>query len=125
MRIAVLSPVLSIGAAPLPLPTRLSRGTIGDFSFWQNRRSYGRHALVSQGEFSDVRLVMVGEYEREVFHSYFGTIKKQLELALTRVLRSKSLRQRMCTAGLAAARQLTWDAAARQMISLMQKVVAQ
>ena len=68
---------------------------------------------------------MVGKYEREVFHSYFGTIKKHLELALTRVLRSKSLRQRMRTAGLAAACQLTWDAAARQMISLMQKVVAQ
>jgi len=161
--------------------------------------------LASQRAFSDVRLVMVGEYEKEVFHSYFRTIKKQvqglgiadrviftgylpdaelvvllnlstllvlpslmegfglpaieaaacgcpviataesplptllgngglyvdptkredLELALTRVLESDSLRQRMRTAGLAAARRLTWEAAARQMADLMQKVVAQ
>jgi glycosyltransferase involved in cell wall biosynthesis len=35
--------------------------------------------LVTQREFSDVRLVMVGEYEKEVFHSYFGTINRQVE----------------------------------------------
>jgi glycosyltransferase involved in cell wall biosynthesis len=161
--------------------------------------------LASQRAFSDVRLVMVGEYEKEVFHSYFGTIKKQvqglriadrviftgylpdaelvvllnlstllvlpslmegfglpaieaaacgcpviataesplptllgngglyvdptkredLELALTRVLESDSLRQRMRTAGIAAARGLTWEAAVRQMTGLIQKVVAQ
>jgi glycosyltransferase involved in cell wall biosynthesis len=154
-------------------------------------------------EFLDVRLVMVGEYKNEVFHSYFGTIKKQvetaglrdrviftgylpddelvillnlstvlvlpsllegfglpaieaaacgcpviatrespvptllgaggiyidptkpddLELALTRVLESAILRQQMRTAGLAAAGRLTWDAAAQQMIKVMQKVV--
>jgi len=28
-----------------------------------------------------VQLVMVGEYEKEVFHSYFGTIKRQVENA--------------------------------------------
>jgi glycosyltransferase involved in cell wall biosynthesis len=161
--------------------------------------------LATRSAFSDVQLVMVGEYEREVFHSYFGTIKKQvadlgmadrvlftgylpdeelvvllnlstvlvlpslmegfglpaieaaacgcpviatsasplptllgdgglyvdpvksedLELALTRVLVSEALRQRMREAGLAAARQLTWDAAARQMISLIKRVVRQ
>jgi glycosyltransferase involved in cell wall biosynthesis len=161
--------------------------------------------LVSQAAFSDVRLVMVGEYKEEVFHSYFETIKKQVEglgiadrviftgylqdeelvillnlstllvlpslmegfglpaieaaacgcpviattvsplptllgnggiyvnpsnpealgEALARVLDSESLRREMRQAGLAAARRLTWDAAARQMISLMQKMVVQ
>ncbi len=161
--------------------------------------------LASQGAFSDARLVMVGEYEKEVFHSYFGTIKKQvdelgisdrviftgylpdeelvvllnlstvlvlpslmegfglpaveaaacgcpvvattasplpkllgegglyvnpaepkeLEVALTRVLESESLRRQMREAGLAAASQLTWDAAAQQMMSLIQKVMVQ
>lgn len=154
-------------------------------------------------QFLDVRLVMVGEYKNEVFHSYFGTIKEQvetaglaerviftgylpdedlvvllnlstvlvlpsllegfglpaieaaacgcpvvatkespiptllgnggiyidpgklddLELALTRVLESSVLRQEMRAAGLAAAGRLTWDAAAEQMIKVMQKVV--
>jgi glycosyltransferase involved in cell wall biosynthesis len=36
-------------------------------------------ALASQPAFADIRLVMVGEYEREVFHSYFGTVKKHAE----------------------------------------------
>lgn len=161
--------------------------------------------LVDQKEFSDVRLLMIGDYRNEVFHSYFGTIRglveklgmadrvtftgylndeelvallnlstvlvlpsliegfglpaieaaacgcpviattasplpsllgdgglfidptkrEDLQLALARVLASKSLRQHMRVAGVAAARQLTWDRAARQMISVMQKVVAQ
>jgi len=161
--------------------------------------------VAAQREFSDVRLVMVGEYERDVFHSDFESIKRQveelgitdrviftgylpeeelvvllnlstvlvlpswmegfglpaieaaacgcpviatiasplptllgdgglyvdpakpedLERALARVLGSDSLRRRMRQAGLAAARRLTWDAAARQMISLMHKMVAQ
>ena len=160
--------------------------------------------LASQRAFSDVRLIMVGEYEKEVFHSYFGTIKKQvdelrisdrviftgylqdeelvvllnlstvlvlpslmegfglpaveaaacgcpviattasplpkllgegglyvnpaepqeLEVALIRVLESESLRRHMREAGLAASRQLTWDAAAQQMMGLIQKVIA-
>ena len=164
-----------------------------------------RETVQPASEFADVRLVMVGEYENEVFHSYFGTIKKQvetagltdrviftgylpdddlvillnlstvlvlpsllegfglpaieaaacgcpviatkesplptllgngglyidpgkpddLELALTRVLESAILRQQMRAAGLAAAGRLTWDAAARQMIEVMQKVVTQ
>jgi glycosyltransferase involved in cell wall biosynthesis len=162
-------------------------------------------SLASTPAFSDLRLVMVGEYEKEVFHSYFGTIQAQarrlgmtdrviftgylpdkelvtllnlstvlvlpslmegfglpaieaascgcpviatrdsplptllkdgglyidpgnptdLELALIRVLESKSLRQRMRAAGLAAARQLTWDVAARQLIAVMREVVKQ
>lgn len=161
--------------------------------------------LIAQREFSDIRLIMVGEYEKEVFHSYFGVIKKQVEesgitdrviftgylsdeelvvllnfstvlvlpsliegfglpaieaaacgcpviattasplptllgdgglyidptkqddlqLALARVLASEGLRRRMREAGLAASRRLTWDGAARQMIGLMRKVVAQ
>jgi glycosyltransferase involved in cell wall biosynthesis len=161
--------------------------------------------LSLQKEFADVRLVMVGEYEKEVFHSHFGTIKKQvqelglrdrvvftgylsdkelvvllnlstvlvlpslmegfglpaveaaacgcpaiatdesplpallgdgalyvdpkkpeqLHLAVTRVLTSESLRQRMRADGLKAASRLTWDAAAGQMITVMQKVLAQ
>jgi glycosyltransferase involved in cell wall biosynthesis len=160
--------------------------------------------LAAQKAFSDVRLVMVGEYDREVFHSYFATIRDlverlgiaerviftgylpdeelvvllnlatvlvlpslmegfglpaveaaacgcpviatiasplpmllgdgglyidpaqpaELEAALTRVLESESLRQRMRGAGLVAARQLTWDAAAHRMINLIQQVGA-
>jgi len=162
-------------------------------------------SLATKAAFSDLHLVMVGEYEKEVFHTYFGTIQEQvrrlgmtdrviftgylpdeelvtllnlstvlvlpslmegfglpaveaaacgcpviatsasplptlladgglyidpinptdLEIALIRVLESKSLRQRMRTAGLAAACQLTWDMAARQLIAVMQKIVEQ
>lgn len=161
--------------------------------------------LSSRPDFADVRLVMVGEYEKEVFYSYFGTIKKQVETAglkdrviftgylpddelvillnlatvlvlpsllegfglpaieaaacgcpvvatkasplpsllgdgalyidptdqrelefvLERVLTSAELRQQIRAAGLAAAGRLTWDAAARQMINVMQKVMTQ
>jgi glycosyltransferase involved in cell wall biosynthesis len=35
--------------------------------------------LAAQPAFEDVRLVMVGEYKKEVFHSYFGTIRRQVE----------------------------------------------
>jgi glycosyltransferase involved in cell wall biosynthesis len=48
---------------------------------------------------------------------------EELEVALTQVLESESLRSQMRDAGLAAARQLTWESAAQQMIVLMQKVV--
>lgn len=161
--------------------------------------------LAGQKEFADVRLMMVGKYEREAFHSYFGTIRDQvaslgmasrviftgylpdeelvlllnlstvlvlpslmegfglpameaaacgcpviattssplptllgggglyidpnkpeeLEGALNRLLKSESLRQQMREAGLAAARKLTWDAAAQQMINLIQRVAEQ
>ena len=49
---------------------------------------------------------------------------EELEAALTGVLRSESLRLRMREAGIAAARQFTWDAAAQQMMSLIPKVVS-
>lgn len=161
--------------------------------------------LTAQPASSDIRLVMVGEYEKEVFHSYFSVIKQQverqgiadrviftgylpdeelvvllnratalalpsliegfglpaveaaacgcpviattasplpellgdggifidprnpdeLEGALARVLESESLRRKMREAGLAAAGRLTWDAAARQMMTLIRHVAAQ
>lgn len=161
--------------------------------------------LARQPALSDIRLVMVGEYEKEVFHSYFSVIKQQaeeqsiasrviftgylpdeelvvllncatalalpsliegfglpaveaaacgcpviataasplpellgeggifidphnpveLEEALARVLELESLRRRMSEAGMAAAGCLTWDAAARQMMTLIQHVAAQ
>jgi glycosyltransferase involved in cell wall biosynthesis len=158
--------------------------------------------LASRPELSDVRLVMVGEYKKEVFHSYFNTIKQQvdtlgiadkvvftgympddelvillnlatvsvlpslmegfglpaveaaacgcpiiattasplpallgegglyinpsrpeeLEAALALVLESDSLRQRMRESGIEAASKLTWEAAARQMMNLMNRL---
>jgi glycosyltransferase involved in cell wall biosynthesis len=160
--------------------------------------------LASEEMYSDARLVMVGEYRKEVFHSYFGTIKRmveelgiadrviftgylpdeeltvllnlstllalpsliegfglpaieaaacgcpviattasplpdllagagiyidpakpeELEAALAGVLRSERLRLRMREAGIAAARQFTWEAAAQQMINLIPKVMS-
>jgi len=159
--------------------------------------------LTAFAEFDDVRLVLVGEYEREVFYSQAGALRdqvqaldlagrvvftgflpddelvvllnratalvlpslmegfglpaieaaacgcpvvatnasplpevlgegglyadprspEQLERALREVLGSEQLRARMSAAGLEAARRLTWDAAARQLQSVIQKVV--
>jgi glycosyltransferase involved in cell wall biosynthesis len=156
-------------------------------------------------EYNDIRLVMVGEFAREVFHSHFGAIRdlvdelgiadrviftgyladedlvvllnrstvlalpslmegfglpaveaaacgcpviattasplpallgegglyadpdstEQLEHALARVLSSEELRSKMSTAGLEAASRLTWDSAARQLHTLIRKVVPQ
>jgi glycosyltransferase involved in cell wall biosynthesis len=161
--------------------------------------------LAARSEFSDVRMVMVGEYEKEVFHSYFGTIKEQVErlglteqviftgylpdeelvvllnlstvlvlpslmegfglpaieaaacgcpviatnvsplptilgdgelyidptqpdelqFSLARVLASESLRRQMREAGLAAASRFTCDAAAQQMIRVINRVAMQ
>jgi glycosyltransferase involved in cell wall biosynthesis len=53
------------------------------------------------------------------------TDQLDLEHALNAVLTSFDLREQMRRAGLAAARQLTWDDAARQMINVMQRVVMQ
>jgi glycosyltransferase involved in cell wall biosynthesis len=50
---------------------------------------------------------------------------EQLEQALRHVLSSEELRIRMSAAGLEAASRLTWDAAARQLQSVIRKVVAQ
>jgi glycosyltransferase involved in cell wall biosynthesis len=47
-----------------------------------------------------------------------------LEAALTSVLESEEQRRRMRETGLSAARRLTWDAAARELMSLIQKVGA-
>lgn len=160
--------------------------------------------IAAKDDLSDVRLVMVGEHDRETFHSYFGTIRQQvaelglgnrviftgylpddelrvllnqgtvlvlpslmegfglpaveaaacgcpviattasplpellgeggiyfeptklgdLEGALTRVLASSALREQMRHAGLAAAQKLTWDAAARQLMDLIEQVGA-
>jgi glycosyltransferase involved in cell wall biosynthesis len=158
--------------------------------------------LAARPAFSDIRLALVGEYEKEVFYSYFSVIKRQveesgianrviftgylsdeelvillnratalalpsliegfglpaveaaacgcpviattasplpellgeggifidphkpaeLEEALARVLESEDLRRKMREAGLAAAERLTWDAAARQMMALIQRM---
>ncbi len=48
-------------------------------------------ALAARDEFKDLRLVMVGEYRKEVFHSYAGTIRKQVERL--------GLRDRVCFTG--------------------------
>jgi glycosyltransferase involved in cell wall biosynthesis len=161
--------------------------------------------LSKQPDFTDARLVMVGEYEKEVFHSYFTTIKRlvetarlkdrviftgylpddelavllnlstvlvlpslmegfglpaieaaacgcpviatresplpallgesalymnpncpeELHTALKSVLGSESLQKKMRVAGCEAAARFTWEAAAQQMISLINKVVTQ
>ena len=155
--------------------------------------------IAAQDDLADVRLVLVGEYEKEVFHSYHGTIRRQVEhlglrprvvftgflpdeelvallnratalalpsllegfglpaveaaacgcpvvattasplpellrdgglfvdpldrpgweRALLDVLRSEELRQRLRQEGLAAAQRLTWDAAARQLLAVL------
>lgn len=160
--------------------------------------------IAVQPGYSDVTLVMVGEYKKEVFHSAFINIKQQIEelgiagrviftgylsdedlvvllnhstalvlpsliegfglpaveaaacgcpviattasplpallgdgglfidpnsceemeTALARVLSSPELRRRMREAGLEAAGRLTWDAAARQMMDVIQKVMS-
>lgn len=159
-------------------------------------------SLAHRPEFADVNLVMVGEYEKEVFHSQFQVLKQRVgELgldrrviftgylsdqdlvillnlatvlalpslmegyglpaveaaacgcpviattasplpgllgegalyidpndvqdlagALERVLASPDLRQRMRKAGVAAASRLTWEAAAQQMIAVLNQV---
>jgi glycosyltransferase involved in cell wall biosynthesis len=54
---------------------------VGGFSPHKNLEGLVRAfaELASQKEFSDVRLVMVGEYRNEVFNSYFETIKSEIE----------------------------------------------
>lgn len=179
---------------------------VGGFSPHKNLESLvtAFAKVVEHPSFSDATLVMVGEYEKEVFHSCYAGIKHQtselgiasrviftgylpdeelvallnfacvlvlpsliegfglpaieaaacgcpviattasplpgllgeggifinpanqeeLDVALTRVLESESLRQQMRTAGLTAAADLTWEAAARQMIGLIRQVIA-
>jgi glycosyltransferase involved in cell wall biosynthesis len=177
---------------------------VGGFGPHKNLEKLIAAFAALQSEFADVNLIMVGEYEREVFHSSFQQLKsivqelglanrviftghladddlvtllnlatvlvlpslmegfglpaieaaacgcpviatkasplpsllgdgalyvdpldhKELETALNRVLSSGELRGRLRELGLAAARQLTWEAAARQMINVIQRVVA-
>jgi glycosyltransferase involved in cell wall biosynthesis len=158
--------------------------------------------LAGRPQSADLRLVLVGEYEKEVFHSTYHTLEKrarelgvagqviftgyladedlvgllnlatvlvlpsliegfglpaveaaacgcpviatsasplpgllgaaalyidpanreELQSALGRVLESQDLRRQMRGAGLAAARQLTWEAAARQMLGVFEQV---
>jgi glycosyltransferase involved in cell wall biosynthesis len=162
-------------------------------------------ALTARSAFADVNLVMVGEYEKEVFHSSFKDLRSRiqelgladhviftgylpdeelaillnlatvlvlpslmegfglpaieaaacgcpviatkasplpsllgegalyinptdtqdLEFSLRRVLSSEVLRRRMRAAGLAAAGRFSWDAAARQMIDVINKLTLQ
>jgi glycosyltransferase involved in cell wall biosynthesis len=165
----------------------------------------GVSQLIAQEAFADLRLVLVGECDKEIFHSDFGSIKTQVErlgladrviftgylpddelvvllnlstvlvlpslmegfglpaveaaacgcpviattasplptllgegglyidptkqeelgAALARVLTSEPLRQQMRQAGIDAARRLTWDAAARQLMQLLHTLVGQ
>jgi glycosyltransferase involved in cell wall biosynthesis len=48
---------------------------------------------------------------------------QELESALSRIFTSEDLRKQMRREGLAAARKLTWEAAARQMVSVFDRVV--
>ena len=209
-------PIFRVLEQPRPTPRLASLGITGSGRTLVYVGGFNPHkkleALVaafsriaSQSEFLDTRLVMVGEYRKEVFHSYFGAIKKQVEelrladrviftgflpdeelvvllnlstvlvlpslmegfglpaieaaacgcpviattasplptilgdgglyidparpdelaSALGRVLTSGSLRQQMRESGLLAAGRLTWDAAARQMATLIRTVAAQ
>jgi glycosyltransferase involved in cell wall biosynthesis len=161
-------------------------------------------AVVKQCDLADVKLVMVGEYRNEVFHSYYDIIRRQVdslglsprvvftgylsdeelvvllnratalalpsllegfglpaveaaacgcpvvattasplpellagggvfvdpldhkgwENAILRVLRSEEVRKRLGEKGLAAAGRLTWDGAAKQLLAVIDKVVA-
>ncbi|MEK7833651.1 MAG: glycosyltransferase family 1 protein [Acidobacteriota bacterium] len=208
-------PVFRVLPAPRPTTRLLDLGIngtgrtvvyVGGFSPHKNLESLvaAFAKVVEHPSFSDAKLVMVGEYEKEVFHSCYAGIKRQtaelgiasrvvftgylpdeelvallnfasvlalpsliegfglpaieaaacgcpviattasplpgllgeggifinpasqeeLDAALTRVLESENLRQQMRTAGLAAAAELTWEAAARQMIGLIRQVTA-
>jgi glycosyltransferase involved in cell wall biosynthesis len=200
-------------ADPQPTPRLASLGMaaggrsviyVGGFSPHKNLEALVRAfaGLAKQRAFADVTLFLVGEHKKEVFHSYYEVIRKEveqlgiadrviftgylpdadlvallnlatvlvlpsliegfglpaieaaacgcpvvatkasplpavlggggiyvdpakeeeLETAMAQVLESQSLRQQMREAGLAAASRLTWDAAAQQLLALMQKV---
>jgi glycosyltransferase involved in cell wall biosynthesis len=187
-------------------PVRRSLVYVGGFSPHKNLEPLvaAFAKLAARPAFSDLRLIMVGEYEKEVFHSYFGVIKQQvadlgiadrviftgylpdeelvvllntatalalpsliegfglpaveaaacgcpviattasplpellgeggvyvdprkpeeLGSAIARVLESEDLRLRMRENGLAAAAKLTWEAAARQLLDLINQLPA-
>lgn len=56
---------------------------------------------------------------------YIDPIGNELEAAVTRVLSNDDLRAHMGRCGLEAARRLTWEAAARQMMAVIRQVAAQ
>lgn len=83
-------PIFRVIDDPGPTPRLVSLGIsangrsvvyVGGFSPHKNLEALLRvfSKLVAQREFSDARLIMVGEYEKEVFHSYFGIIKRLVE----------------------------------------------
>jgi glycosyltransferase involved in cell wall biosynthesis len=55
---------------------------VGGFSPHKNLEALVRAfaSLAARPEFHDLRLVMVGEHKREVFHSYFSQIKSAVDL---------------------------------------------
>lgn len=205
-------PVFRKLADPLPGPGLLRSGVdashrtiayLGGFSPHKNLEALVRafERLAARSEFSDLRLVMVGDTSGDAFHTYFGTIaaqvaqlgleervaftgylsdedvvvllnlaavlvlpslmegfglpaveaaacgcpviatdesplasllgggaisirpsEQEIEQALEKVLSSEELRRQMGQSGLAAARALTWDNAARQMMEVIQQV---
>lgn len=209
-------PIFKVLENPVPTPCLESLGITAAGRYVVYVGGFGQHKnlemlvavfakLAAQPDFSDVRLVMVGETKKEVFHSYFETIRQQvaalglanrviftgylpddelvvllnlatvltlpslmegfglpaveavacgcpviattasplpallgeaglyidphkaedLELALARVLGLEELQQHMRCAGVAVTRNLTWEAAARQLIELTHTVNAQ
>jgi len=205
-------PVFRVLADPRPTPRLEELGLnegrllvyVGGFSPHKNLETLVSvfAAVAVQKDLRDVRLVLVGEYEKEVFHSYHAAIRRQVEAlglgsrvvfagflpdeelvvllnratalalpsllegfglpaveaaacgcpvvattasplpdllgsgglfvdpedragwerALLDVLRSESLRHRLRADGLAAARRLTWDTAARQLLTILENV---
>ena len=208
-------PVFRVLPDPRPTPKLESLGVergrrfvcyVGGFSPHKNLEALVRAfaGLADRPEFADVSLVMVGEYAKEVFHSYYDVVsalvdqlgirdrviftgflpdaelvallnlasvlalpslmegfglpaieaaacgcpviatnasplaallgaggvfiepsQEALRGALELVLGSAALRERMGKAGVDAARRLTWDAAAAQMMDVIEKVAAQ
>jgi glycosyltransferase involved in cell wall biosynthesis len=208
-------PVFRVLPNPSPSPLLRSLGVhpgarivtyVGGFNPHKNLESLvsAFAALSKEPRFSDTVLVMAGEYEKEVFHSYFGTISSQVERlgiggrvvftgylpdeelvlllnlsrmlvlpslmegfglpaieaaacgcpvvaslesplpellgdagifvdptpealrdAIAGILEAPEVRSRMGRSASAAAARLTWDAAARQMLDVMQKVMLQ
>jgi len=83
-------PIFRVLDDPRPTPTLASLGLghdertivyVGGFSPHKNLELlvsvFSR--LAARDEFKDVRLVMVGEHRKEVFHSYSGVIQRQVE----------------------------------------------
>jgi len=87
-------PIFRVMGDPQPSPRLRSLGIVGSGRSITYVGGFSPHKnlemlvetfakLSGQPDFADVRLVMVGDYEKEVFHSYFGTIKRQVEEGLT------------------------------------------